>query len=91
LLSGYLIKVLLNKDYDSASSFNTVSFTGKWTPSPLRACLTTLIGLKEKDVKPALGVPKHLRFFALVYLGYPAKVLKPPKRRPVEESILTPQ
>lgn len=53
----------------------------------LGACLTTSIILREKEVKQVLKVPKALRLFSLIYLGYPAVALKPPVRRPVVEFI----
>ncbi|MFQ5951217.1 MAG: nitroreductase family protein [Candidatus Geothermarchaeales archaeon] len=53
----------------------------------LGTCLTTSIILREREVKQVLKVPKELRLFSLIYLGYPAVALRPPTRRPVEEFI----
>ena len=39
----------------------------------------------EKEVKKILGVPDQVKIACLVYLGYPAVRLGPPKRRPLEK------
>lgn len=37
----------------------------------------------EPEVKKILGVPDHIKIACLIYLGYPAVKLGPPKRRPI--------
>jgi nitroreductase len=39
----------------------------------------------EPEVKKILGVPDQVKIACLVYLGYPAGRLGPPKRRPLEK------
>jgi nitroreductase len=39
----------------------------------------------EPEVKKILGVPDQVKIACLVYLGYPAVRLGPPKRRPLEK------
>jgi len=53
----------------------------------LGACPTTGMVLREAEVKRTLGVPKRLRLFWIIYLGYPVKDLGPPKRRPLREFL----
>src|SRR5881397_3886269 len=38
----------------------------------------------EPEVKGILGIPDHVKIACLVYLGYPAVKLGPPKRKPLE-------
>ena len=37
----------------------------------------------EPEVKKILGVPEHVKIACLIYLGYPAVKLGPPKRKPI--------
>ena len=39
----------------------------------------------EPEVKRILNIPEHIKIACLVYLGYPATKLGPPKRKPVEQ------
>jgi len=39
----------------------------------------------EPEVKGILGIPDHVKIACLVYLGYPAVKLGPPKRKPLEQ------
>src|SRR2546422_1475492 len=39
----------------------------------------------EPEVKKLLGIPEHVKITCLVYLGYPAARLGPPKRKPIEK------
>jgi nitroreductase len=41
----------------------------------------------EPEVKKILGMPDHVKIACLVYLGYPAVKLGPPKRRPIENFV----
>ncbi|HEV2120258.1 MAG TPA: nitroreductase family protein [Candidatus Bathyarchaeia archaeon] len=41
----------------------------------------------EPEVKKILGIPDHVKVACLIYLGYPAIRLGPPKRKPVEKFI----
>ncbi|HZY47509.1 MAG TPA: nitroreductase family protein [Candidatus Bathyarchaeia archaeon] len=41
----------------------------------------------ELEVKRMLGIPEHVKIACLVYLGYPAVRLGPPKRKPVERFV----
>jgi len=41
----------------------------------------------EPEVKKILGIPDHVKIACLVYLGYPAVKLGPPKRRPIENFV----
>ena len=41
----------------------------------------------ETEVKKILGVPDHVKIACLVYLGYPAVKLGPPKRKPIEKFV----
>jgi nitroreductase len=41
----------------------------------------------EPEVKKILGIPEHVKVACLVYLGYPAVRLGPPKRKPVEKFV----
>jgi nitroreductase len=49
----------------------------------LGTCLTTHActpSRGEEDVKSILGVPEYVKITALIFLGYPEKILGPPKR-----------
>jgi len=39
----------------------------------------------EQEVKEILGIPDRVKIACLVYLGYPAVKLGPPRRKPVEQ------
>ncbi len=39
----------------------------------------------EHEVKKILGIPDNIKIACLVYLGYPAVKLGPPRRKPVEQ------
>ena len=39
----------------------------------------------EPEVKKILGIPDHVKITCLVYIGYPAVKLGPPRRKPVEK------
>ena len=41
----------------------------------------------EIEVKRILGVPDNVKIACLVYLGYPAVKLGPPKRKPIEKFV----
>jgi nitroreductase len=41
----------------------------------------------EPEVKKILGIPEHVKVACLVYLGYPAVRLGPPKRKPIEKFV----
>jgi len=56
----------------------------------LGACLTThgcSVPRGEAEVKEALGIPRHIKVAAMVYLGYPARAYRPPKRRDIEKVL----
>jgi nitroreductase len=53
----------------------------------LGATLTTWHLFFEQDVKSVLGIPKGVKTFALIPIGYPRGNFGPVRRRPVEESI----
>ncbi len=38
----------------------------------------------EPEVKKILGIPEHIKIACLVYLGYPLRKHKPPKRKPIK-------
>jgi nitroreductase len=49
----------------------------------LGSCITThacSVPRGETEVKEILGIPKHIKISALVYLGYPARPHRPPTR-----------
>ena len=46
----------------------------------LGSALTTLATAMAKDLTDALQLPEHVRPMAVVFLGWPAKKLGPPKR-----------
>jgi nitroreductase len=50
----------------------------------LGACLTTTILSKSKEIRKLLRIPDHVKLYAMIYLGYPARKYKPPKRIPAE-------
>ena len=41
----------------------------------------------EPEVKKILGIPDHVKIAGLVYIGYPAVRLGPPKRKPIEKFV----
>ncbi len=41
----------------------------------------------EAEVKEILGVPDHVKIACLIYLGYPAVKLGPPKRKPIKNFV----
>jgi len=41
----------------------------------------------EPEVKKILSIPDHVKVACLVYLGYPAVRLGPPKRKPIENFV----
>src|SRR6266702_6269985 len=41
----------------------------------------------EPEVKKILGVPDHVKIACLIYLGFPAMRLGPPKRKPMEKFV----
>jgi nitroreductase len=41
----------------------------------------------EPEVKKILGIPEHVKIACLVYLGYPAVRLGPPRRKPIEKFV----
>jgi len=41
----------------------------------------------EPEVKKILSIPDHVKIACLIYLGYPAVKLGPPKRRPIENFV----
>lgn len=51
----------------------------------LGTLLTTLVTLREYDVKKLLGIPDYINLVALVYLGYPDEKLGKPRRKPLTE------
>jgi nitroreductase len=56
----------------------------------LGSCITThgcSVPRGETEVKQALGIPAHVKIAALVYLGYPARAHRPPKRPGIEKVV----
>ena len=53
----------------------------------LGATLTTLHLAAERDVKRILGIPRELRTFAVIPVGYPLGRFGPVRRRPLEQVI----
>lgn len=54
----------------------------------LGTCLTTHGSTPtrgEDEVKRVLGIPRDVKVACVIYLGYPARKLTPPKRRPIRE------
>ena len=51
----------------------------------LGSALTTLATLEAADLAAILDLPDHVRPMAVVPLGWPARPLGPPRRRPVGE------
>ncbi len=41
----------------------------------------------EPEVKKILGIPDHVKIACLVYMGYPAVKLGPPKRKPITNFV----
>jgi len=41
----------------------------------------------EPEVKKILGIPDHVKVACLIYLGFPAMRLGPPKRKPMEKFV----
>ncbi len=41
----------------------------------------------EPEVKEILGIPQHIKIACLVYLGYPLRKHKPPRRRPIASLV----
>ena len=41
----------------------------------------------EPEVKKILGIPEHVKIACLIYLGYPAVRLGPPRRKPIEKFV----
>ncbi len=41
----------------------------------------------EPEVKKILGIPGHVKIACLIYLGYPAVKLGPPKRKPMKNFV----
>lgn len=53
----------------------------------LGSCITThacSVPRGETEVKDILGIPKHIKIAALIYLGYPSRPHRPPTRTGVE-------
>ena len=53
----------------------------------LGACLTTWHLLAEDDFKNVLAIPRHVRTWAVVPIGWPLRPFGPVRRRPVDEVI----
>jgi nitroreductase len=56
----------------------------------LATCLTVHGSTRtrgEPEVKKILGIPEHVKIACLVYLGYPAVRLGPPRRKPIEKFV----
>jgi nitroreductase len=53
----------------------------------LAACLTSWHLFAEDDTKDVLGIPKDVRTWAIIPIGYPLKAFGPVNRRPVDEAI----
>ena len=51
----------------------------------LGSAMTTLATYDPAEVRTIAGLPDHVRPYALIPLGWPAKPLGPPKRRPVSD------
>ena len=51
----------------------------------LGSAMTTLATYDPAEVRSIAGLPDHVRPYALIPLGWPAKPLGPPKRRPVSD------
>jgi len=51
----------------------------------LGSAMTTLATYDPAEVRSIAGLPEHVRPYALIPLGWPAKPLGPPRRRPVSE------
>ncbi len=56
----------------------------------LGTCLTahgSTLTRGEPEVKRILGIPDHVKIACLVYLGYPAVKLGPPRRKPINNFV----
>jgi len=53
----------------------------------LAACLTTWHLLVEGEVKEVIGIPKEVRTWAIIPIGWPLRRFGPVRRRPVDEVI----
>ena len=53
----------------------------------LAACLTTWHLLAEDDFKEALGIPKDVKTWAVIPIGWPLRRFGPVRRRPVDDVI----
>lgn len=53
----------------------------------LAACLTTWHLFREDEFKEIVGIPKHVRTWAVIPIGWPLRRFGPVRRRPVEEAI----
>jgi nitroreductase len=53
----------------------------------LGATITTMHLALEDQFKQALGIPRHVKTFALVPVGWPRGKFGPVRRRPIEEAI----
>lgn len=53
----------------------------------LAACLTTWHLLAEDDFKEVLGIPKDVKTWAVIPIGWPLRRFGPIRRRPVDEVI----
>lgn len=56
----------------------------------LGTCITThgcSVPRGETQVKETLGIPAHIKIAAMIYLGYPARAHRPPKRIGVEKVV----
>jgi nitroreductase len=51
----------------------------------LGSAMTTIASYDPKEVADIAGLPRHVRPYAMIPLGWPAKPLGPPRRRPVSE------
>ena len=53
----------------------------------LAACLTTWHLLTEDEFKEVLGIPKNVKTWAVIPIGWPLRRFGPIRRRPVDEVI----
>jgi nitroreductase len=51
----------------------------------LGSAMTTIASYAPKQVAEIAGLPRHVRPYAMLPLGWPARPLGPPRRRPVSE------
>ena len=54
----------------------------------LGSALTTLATALANDLAEAVGLPEHIKPMAIVFLGWPAKKLGPPRRVPYTEKVI---